>query len=308
MIGPRRAPGRRRAATLGAVAVLLAGGTFAARPAGLAAGDPPRHAAAVTDALAAIDGAEHALDEAASALAGAIDAARAASTNAFTGETVNGSLFTAAAVATRAAAGPVDEARMAVGRVAQRTAALGLEAPRPALDGSRAVAAGDGIEAATAAAEGFAGLRGDTALALDELAGAVDDLGRGDHAAALGAADRVDEALVRIEPYAVSLPQLRLWLETAGDLNEAVRAAARALREGDAAAAAAAEARLRDAAGEAAVSDRALALAISEGASRVLGTPLGQLGRLAREVADAQDALVALRRAVVARAGGGEAT
>lgn len=307
MIGRRRAPGRGPAAALGALAILLVGATFAARPAELAGGDPPRHAAAVADALAALDGAEHALDEAAAAVAAAIDAGRAASTNAFTGAAVDASLFTAAAAAARAAAGPVDEARLAVGRVAQRTAALGLEAPRPAFGGARAVSAADEIEASTAAADGFAGLRADTALALDELAGAVDDLGRGDHAAALAAADLVAAALARIEPYAVSLPELRLWLETAGDLREAVRAAAHAIRDGDAEAAADAEARLRDAAGEAAISDRALALAISEGASRVLGRPLGQLARLAREVADAQDALVALRQAVVARAGSGEA-
>lgn len=307
MIGPHLGRSRRRAAARGVLAVLLVGATFAARPAGLAAGDPPRHAAAVSDALAAIDGAEHALGEAATALAAAIEAARLASTNAFTAEVIDASLFTAAASATRAAAAPVDEARLAVGRVAQRTAALGLAALRPPLDGARAVAAADAIEGATPAAEGFAGLRADTELALDALAAAVEDLGAGDHAAALVAAEEVDAAIGRIEPYALALPELRLWLETTGDLRDAVRAAATAIRDGDREAAAAAQARLADAAGEAAVADRALALAISEGASRVLGTPLGRLARLARDVADAQDALAALRRAVVARSAGGEA-
>ncbi|MEO8245985.1 MAG: hypothetical protein ABI622_02590 [Chloroflexota bacterium] len=271
--------------------IVLVGAPFTQRAPALAEADPPRYAHAVDDARAAVDGASHALDEAAAALATAIDATRTASASAFSGSAIDAAAFAEAGRLARAAAAPLDEARAALARAAGRCAALAISVRQLTASSARATSAGDAITDSADAARGFLGLRQDTSLVLDELAAAAGALGAGDHGAAFEAADAAGAAMVRIEPYAASLPALRLWLETAGDLLATVDEAASALRDGDAAAAAAAQTRLRDAAGEAAVADRALALAISEGASRVLGSPLQQLAELSRDVADAQDGL-----------------
>lgn len=303
MIGGGRLPPILR---LVAVA-LLAGIPFTQRPLPLAAADPPRYAAAVDDALDAAGTAEAGLVAAANALAAAIDAARAASANASTGEELDATRFEAAAAAAEAAAIPLASARLDLGRLAGPCAALGLTPPQLTLDPNRATAIGQEIAGAGDAASGFIGLRADTSLVLDSLAVAGASLAAGDHAAATEAADVAAAAIERVQPYATTLPALLLWLETSGDLLAAVRDAATALRDGDAAAAATARARLADAAAEAAVSDRALGLAISEGASRVLGSQLGQLAGLARDVADTRTALDSLRDALVARSGSPEA-
>ncbi len=282
-------------------AVLAAGIPFSQRPVALAEADPPRYAHAVEDATAATDAASDALEEAATALAAAIDTARTASASALSGSVVDVAAFTEAGRLARAAAAPLDEARQAVARAAGRCAALDITVRRLAVNPARAMSAGAAIVDSADAAQGFLGLRQDTTLVLDKLAAAARALAAGDHATALDAAAAAHTAIARVEPYALSLPALRLWLETAGDLLASVGDAALALRNGDAAAAADAQARLRDAAGEAAVSDRALALAISEGASRVLGTPLQQLAELSREVADTRDGLDRVHLALLAR-------
>lgn len=293
--------GRIRSVVPLVAAALLVGIPFSQRPTTLAAADPPRHATAVSEALSATRTADDALASAADALTDAIDAARRASANASTATTLDEPRFVTAGTRASAAAAPLAAARLALGRVAGRCAALDLQAPQLAIDPGRAISVGQEIEDSSSAAAAFIGLRTDTSLVLDELASAAAALADADHAAALRAADRAAEATARVEPFAVALPALRLWLETSGDLQAAVRDAASALRDGDAAAAAAAQERLRDAGSEAAVADRALALAISEGASRVLGTQLGQLAALARDVADARSALASLRSALLAR-------
>lgn len=299
MIGGRRFGMAVRVVAAG----LLVGIPFSQRPAALAEADPPRYLAAVEDAQLAAVVADAALAAAADALGGAIDAARQASGNASTGVELEPALFEAAGSAATAAAGPLAEARLALGRLAGRCAALGVAAPQLTLDPDRATAVGGELEAAMDAAAGFIGLRADTSLVLESLATAGASLAAGDHAAATAAADRAAAARARVEPYAAALPPLLLWLETSADLLAAVRDAATALRDGNATVAAAARARLADAAAEAAVSDRALGLAISEGASRVLGAQLGQLAGLARDVADTRAALAAVRATLVAQRG-----
>ena len=308
MIGGATARVRRVAAPMLLVAgIVAAGAPFSQRPVALSDADTPRYARAVEDATTAVDGAAHALDEAAAALAMAIEAARTASASALSGSVIDPAAFTDAGQLARSAAGPLDEARRALARAAGRCAALGIGVRQLGIGPARATSAGDAIAESADAARGFLGLRQDTSLVLDQLAVAAAALGEADHLAALAAADAARTALARIEPYALSLPALRLWLETAGDLLVTVDEAASAIRDGDATAAAAAQARLRDAAGEAAVSDRALALAISEGASRVLGSPLQQLAELSRDVADTQDALDRVELSLLARAAPGEA-
>ena len=308
MIGGR-APrvNRGASALLLVLAVVAAGMPFSQRPVALAQADPPRYARALQDASVAVDGAAHALDAAAAALATAIDAARTASASALSGTAIDAAAFTEAGRLARSAAAPLDEAREALARAAARCAALGITVPQLTIGSARATSAGDAIADSADAARGFLGLRQDTALVLAGLGTAAEALSAGDHAAALAAAGDARTAVTRIEPYAASLPALRLWLETAGDLLATVDEAVSALRDGDAAAAAAAQARLRDAAGEAAVADRALALAISEGASRVLGSSLQQLAELSRDVADTQDAVDRSAAALLALPAGGEA-
>ena len=103
-----------------------------------------------------------------------------------------------------------------------------------------------------------------------------------------------------MRPASSTLPEIRLWLETTSDLLATVREAVRAVRDGNRQAAVAAQRRLVDAAEEAATSDRALGLAVSEGASGVLGTPLLQLATQARALVDAQDAIAAARARLLA--------
>ena len=103
-----------------------------------------------------------------------------------------------------------------------------------------------------------------------------------------------------MRPASSTLPEIRLWLETTSDLLATVREAVRAVRDGDRQAAVAAQRRLVDAAEEAGTSDRALGLAVSESAGRVLGTPLLQLATQARALVDAQDAIAAARARLLA--------
>ncbi len=269
--------------------------------------DPPRWATAVAAAQDALDTADQALEAAASRLGDAIEATRRASANASTGDALDAARFDAAGAAANAAADPVDAAAVALRRLASRCSPLDLDVPQLEVTGARATSAGQQIENAAGAAAGFIAFRADAALVLDELATAAAALDHEDAATARASADRAATAHQRIEPLALALPELRLWLETTNDLIGAVGDAARALDDGDAAAADAARARLRDAAGEAPVSDRALALATSEGASRVVGLQLQQLAALARAVADAQDALRPVRAGLLARSASGEA-
>jgi hypothetical protein len=248
-----------------------------------------------------------ALDGAAGQLEEAIDATRGASANALAGAHVEADRFAKAAELARAATAPLADARLALAQLRADCAAFGIRGPQLTIDPGRATAAGDAIGDSVDAAAGFIGLRSDTELVLDELSDAAVALRAGDHAAASVAADRAGAAMERVEPVAVALPPLRLWLETSGDLLATVRDAATAIRDGDRSAADDAQERLRDAAGEAAVADRALALATSEGASRVLGSPLQQLADLARDVAEARATVDAVRAALVARVGPGEA-
>ena len=298
---------RSRPALLLAAAVLAASLPFTQRPTGLAGADPPRHAAAVAEARTSVEVAASALDKAAGQLEAAIEATRGASANALAGARIEADRFEEAADLARAATAPLADARRALSRLRADCAALGIRGPQLTIDSTRATAVGDAIGDAIDAAAGFIGLRADTTVVLDELSDAAAALRTQDHAAASAAAGRAAAAMERVEPFAVALPPLRLWLETSGDLLATVRDAATAIRDGDRAAAAEAQERLRDAAGEAAVSDRALALATSEGASRVLGSPLQQLAELARDVAEARATVDSVRAALVARAGPGEA-
>jgi hypothetical protein len=272
-------------------AVALAGVPFALRPGPAFLADPPRFAHGVAAANGALADARAQVDTALTAVTAAIDATRKASISASTGASLDEARFGAAASAVRASAGPIAAAAAAMQRARGVLGPFGIRLGPLGTDGDRTAGIGDGVDAARASAGGFIALRTNATAVLEALRRSAMALGRGDATGASAAADEAAAALDLVRPNASTLPELRLWLETTSDLLATVREAVTALRNGDHAAAITAQRRLADAAEEAAVSDRALGLAVSEGAGRVLGTPLLQLATQARALVDAQGAL-----------------
>ena len=281
-------------------AVALAGVPFALRPGPAFLADPPRFAHGVDAATVALAGARAQVDTALASVAAAIDATRQASISASTDATLDVATFAAAASAVRASAAPIAAAAAAIQRARGMLAPFEIRLGPLGTDGDRAAGIGDGVDAARASAAGFIALRTNATAVLEALRRSATALGRVDAAGASAAADEAAAALDLVRPNASTLPELRLWLETTSDLLATVREAVTALRNGDHAAAIAAQRRLADAAEESAVSDRALSLAVSEGAGRVLGTPLLQLATQARTLVDAQGALDAASAGLLA--------
>ncbi len=281
-------------------AALLAGLPFVLRPADAFLADPPAFQHGVDVADGALGSANDRLALALAAVRAAIEATRRASISASTGATLDAGRFTAAAGAVRAAADPLSAAVRAVAIARGTLGPFGLSLPALRTDADRSAAIADQVEAAQASASAFIALRTNATHVLEALRRAAVALADNDADAAAVAADEGAAALELVRPASETLPELRLWLETTSDLLAAVGDAVIAVQNGDAAAAAAAQRRLADAAEEAAVSDRALALSLSESAGRVLGTPLQQLAAQARALVDEQDEVSAARGAVLA--------
>ncbi len=281
-------------------AVVLAGLPFALRPGPAFLADPPAFAHGVEAATEAIDRADARAGAALDAVTAAIDATRRASISASTAAALDEPKFAAASSAVRASAAPLVAAAGAVNRARGTLDPFGIGLAAFGTDGNRSAGIGDAVDAARASAAGFIALRTDAGHVLEALRRAAAALGRSDATAAATAADEAAAALELVRPAASTLPELRLWLETTSDLLATVREAVTAVRDGDPEAALAAQRRLADAAEEAAVSDRALGLAVSESAGRVLGTPLLQLATQARALVNTQDALDAAQARLLA--------
>ena len=79
---------------------------------------------------------------------------------------------------------------------------------------------------------------------------------------------------------------LAVWLQTTGDLLDAVDAMAAAVAAGDSAGLARARQRYADAAALARQADTALAVALSEGGAAITRVPLSRLARLLADIGD----------------------
>lgn len=267
MIGRRAAA----AASLTIVGVALAFGPGAPRP------EIAIEAARLVQERASA--ATAALDALAAALAESLELGRDAAAAVVAGDLPPGPLLLAAGEALTAAMTRAEDATEAVASLeSARLAADPAATPLPA--GPDAALIGSiGIQlAGTAdAADTFAAMRHHAAAVPVALEAALAALGNGDvdsAAAHVADARTAHDAVAGWDAGIVTLP---IWVETAGATIDAVERLVAAVRAGDTAAANAATADFEELRDPATRADRALAIAISEGAASVASVPLSRL-------------------------------
>lgn len=238
------------------------------------------------------------LDELRGALALALDAGRDASTAVVSGGDEPAASVNRAADATAAVIPQAGVAREAVRRLnGALDAWRGNSVPvsHPFAEGQLASIA-DQLRAAVPAATDFATLRDRTIRLPDELREALARLDDGDVA---GAEERLEAPRATHElatEWAAAPDTLPVWLETTGAMIAAVEELIAAVRDGDPDRAAAAAERLSAFEADADAADRALRIALGEGGSAVLATPLGRLAEAARGADDARAAAASMAR------------
>lgn len=235
-------------------------------------------------------------------LDGALEMARDGAARVLSGSEPPGGPLSAAADRLAAAVSSAASASAAVAALEAARRALDPSAPPlPAgLDPATVASIAAQLAGTAPAADEFASMRvraTDVPLALDRALAAVaaDDLAA---AARAVAAARDDHAA--LAGWGSGPAALPIWLETAGATIGAVERLVAALRAGDAAAAERAADDFERLAGAATTADRALQLAMSEGAGMVTAAPLSRL-------VDAIDAL-AVQRAALGRLYSGPAS
>ena len=227
-----------------------------------------------------------ALDRLEAGLQRGLSAARSGAAAVVAGERGPGDDLARAAEELRSAAPAEDAAHAAVAALDGARLALRPDAAPVDIDfppGSAASIAAQ-LEGTVAAADSFVAMR----LRAEGLAGILDDafvaLEAGDLATAEDRVRAARDDLQAIEAWDVDFVTLPLWVETTAATVDATERIVRAARAGDADAARdAAEdfAGLRD---EAAAADRALRIAIGEGATAVTAAPLERLAEVLRAV------------------------
>jgi hypothetical protein len=188
------------------------------------------------------------------------------------------------------------DAQRSLGQLRAWLASAAPDEPAPSLGlvpGELAATGGQLISAAEAA-DAFAGMRGDTETTLARLADAFAAIDAGDAPAALQATSAAGVSLAQVRSWQGKLDTLPVWIDTTGALIDAIAAMAHAIELHDPAAAAAAEARYRQAASDALQPDNALAIALAEGGSAVSSSALASAAREQGAVEAARDQLAAL--------------
>lgn len=260
--------------------------------------DPAVRIAAEALVRARAEAATQELDELRGALAVALDAGRGASTAIVSGDRGPATSLSRAADATAAVIPQAGVAREAVDRLNGALDAWRRDSapvPQPFAEGQLASIA-DQLRAAEPAGAEFATLRDRTIRLPDDLRAALARLDAGDIAAA---EERLEEARATHELAAgweAAPATLPVWLETTGAMIAAVEELIAAVRDGDPDRAAAAAERLSAVEADADAADRALRIALGEGGSAVLATPLGRLAEAARGADDARAAAAAMAR------------
>ena len=233
------------------------------------------------------------------AIAPGLDAARRGSAMVVTGTEPPGSELRTAASALTSAAGVAGEADAAVHALEGARRAAGVGSP-VALGGSSAEveSIATQLDGTAGAADAFAAMRRRAEGLLLGLDGALAALEQG---SLPQAHDRVVRARADHDTLAgwdVELVTLPIWIETTDAMIAAVQTIIAATEGGDDDAAAEAANEFASLAEEAATADRALRIAIGEGASAVTAAPLGRLADLLREVADTRLEVASILRTV----------
>ena len=187
-------------------------------------------------------------------------------------------------------------ARQAVGRLRGDLAIVGRDGPSLELDAGELASIGGELTGSAAAADGFWAMHRSSETALAAIQQALAALARSDPTAALTALDIADASLAEVRAVKIGLDTLPVWLDTSTRLTAALRQLATAVRDGDRAAAKAAEQAYAAAAADARRADLGLAIAIAEGGSAMTATPLSA-------AADALSAVDAAIAGVAATAG-----
>jgi hypothetical protein len=244
--------------------------------------------------------ADAALAELETALADALADGREGVARTATGTEPPGPSFLAAAERLDAAGATVERADRAVRALgAARVAAL---PDVPAIDATirQSDVAAMAIELRTlaASADGFVGLRRRAEGLNELLATALARTEAGDHvgAEAAVAAARTDyDAVAAWESGLASMP---VWLETTGELLDATEHLVAAAAAGDAPAVAAAADRIAALEEDAVFADRALRIAMSEGASFAAEGPMAALAEAERRTIDTRAQVVSILQTV----------
>jgi len=268
----------RRALAVGILATLALGALLSARSADPALADPPRQALRLGHLDARARAASGALDDYVATLAAARDAGRRGMALVQAGDEPPAPALEAAASLVEAAtpaAEAAESALSALGGVAAATGA-GVEIPMVAGAVELRGIAGQ-LRLAADAAGSFVARRQAAVHTLEHLESALAALDAGDPSAALDALAEARAARSRLaawDPPPITLP---IWLRTTERLIRAAEAVARAVIDGDAAAAERAARRYAAAAEEARRADVSLALTLSEAGDGLTATPMRRL-------------------------------
>jgi hypothetical protein len=152
----------------------------------------------------------------------------------------------------------------------------------------------DQLENTAPAADVFLSIRLASEEAMHQLGVAAAAITRSDLDAARAALDAADAEVATVALARDRLDTLPIWLDTTGELIAAARDIVAAAESNDPDALAEAVARYGEAAGAASLADRALAVALAEGAGGVTSRAQASLALARRAVADARAGLVAL--------------
>ena len=281
----------------GLLAVALVAATYSMRPADPAAADPQarRTLAAAVERRLAIPASL--LTSAARELEGGLRAGRTASSWILGGDADPGPLLARAARRWASAARDVRRARdllASAGTPEMCPPVMTL----PDLDPDEVDGAANDLADAGDRATALFELRAASERTLDALGRTLAALDAGDHAAAVAAsADARLHLHATAAAYAgreAEMPTGSIWLETARALVDAAGRIAAARADGDDAAAAEAASAYEVAARDAALADRALGVALAEGAGSATGPALNRAAAVSDEIGAAAAAVSTL--------------
>ena len=255
----------------GILAALLLGGIFAARSANPLTADPVAASALRATIATERAQADVQLIELESALKAALDDGRRGAALTVQGTERPGPHLRAAGVAMAKADPLVIAANQTISRLAANLAVAGQAATAPSLGltAGQLPAIGAQLQGSGDSADAFWSMRRATETTLTGLAEAFAAIGAENPARALAAIGEAQRALNQVKAWRGNLLTLPVWTQATGDLLAALRALAVAIRDHDATAARAADAKYRTAAASAHRADIALAVAIAEGGSAV---------------------------------------
>jgi len=275
--------------------VLALGLLFCLRAADPLVADPALGAVLTAQAARSADTADEALATVDAALLSASDHARSGSAATISGTTDPATDFLAAADSVAGSAPARTVAEGALERLTAIGARLGTD-DTPALTWSAADLAALVAQLRSTAGEAsaFVLMRQSAEAAMDALGDAAAAINASDLDAADAALARAALELTIVTAWEGRLDTLSVWLDTVNELAAASQAIVDAARAGDPVALAEARSRYATAAEAAALADRALAIALSEGGGAVVAPALASLADARRAVAAARFGLASL--------------